>query len=136
MKCFRLDVKKSTFIQFYSSISQKLLENALDWTSTFCTISDEQRKTIFHVRQNFLYKYGEPWVKKGDTNFDVPMGVYDSAEVCDIVGLYLLHQLKHLGLKIGLYRDDGLALSDKTQGFYYRIESNFVSDCTNVFIVT
>ena len=53
-------------------------------------------------------------MKKGDTNFDVPMGAYDSAEVCDIVGLYLLHQLKHLGLKIGLYRDDGLALSDKT----------------------
>ena len=31
----------------------------------------------------------------------------------DIVGLYLLHQLKDIGIPIGLYRDDGLALSDR-----------------------
>ena len=68
---------------------------------------------IFHVRQNFLYNNGEPWVKKGRKNFDVPMGSYDSAEVTDIVGMYLLHQLKDIGIPIGLYRDDGLALSDR-----------------------
>ena len=39
------------------------------------------------------------------------MGSYDSAEVTDLVGLYLLHQLKVLPVEIGLYRDDGLALS-------------------------
>ena len=87
-----INPQKYTFIQFdiinfYPSISEKLLENAIDWTSSFCPISDEQRKIIFHVRQNFLYKNGEPWVKKGETNFDVPMGAFDSAEICDIVGL-------------------------------------------------
>ena len=39
------------------------------------------------------------------------MGSFDSAEVTDLVGLYLLSKLQGLGLIIGLYRDDGLALS-------------------------
>ena len=47
--------------------------------------------------------------------FDVTMGSYDGAEVADLVGLYLLSQLTHLNLNIGLYRDDGLAVSGQTQ---------------------
>ena len=110
--------QKYTFIQFdivnfYPSITEKLLTAALDWATTFAPITEEQRKTIFHVRQNFLFNNSEPWVKKGDKNFDVPMGAYDSAEVCDIVGLYLLNLLKPIGIQVGLYRDDGLAISDK-----------------------
>ena len=109
--------KKYTFIQFdiesfYPSISEKLLTNAINWASSYKHISDDQKEMIFHVRQNFLYNNGKPWVKNG-RNFDVPMGSYDSAEVTDIVGLYLLHQLKVLNIPIGLYRDDGLAISDK-----------------------
>ena len=41
------------------------------------------------------------------------MGAFDSAEVCDLIGLFMLHQLRNLGIIIGLYRDDGLAISDK-----------------------
>ena len=29
----------------------------------------------------------------GTENFDVPMGSYDGAEICELVGLYLLHKL-------------------------------------------
>ena len=36
------------------------------------------------------------WVKKIDENFDVTMGAYDGAEICE--------------KDIGLYRDDGLAV--------------------------
>ena len=39
------------------------------------------------------------------------MGLFDSAEVTDLVGLFLLSKLQGLGVTIGLYRDDGLALS-------------------------
>ena len=86
------------------------VRTSLSWASTYKYITDDQKEMIFHVRQNFLYNNGEPWVKKGRKNFDVPMGSYDSAEVTDIVGMYLLHQLKDIGIPIGLYRDDGLAL--------------------------
>ena len=40
------------------------------------------------------------------------MGSYDGAETCELVGCYLLSQLKQLPvIEIGLiYRDDGLAV--------------------------
>ena len=39
------------------------------------------------------------------------MGAFDRAEVCELVGLYILHKLKQLNLEsVGLYRDDGLAV--------------------------
>ena len=43
--------------------------------------------------------------------FDVAMGSYDGAEVCELVGLYMLHKLTTAirNGNIGLYRDDGLA---------------------------
>ena len=39
------------------------------------------------------------------------MGSLDGAEACEIVGLYLLSQLNDLNIDLGLYRDDGLALT-------------------------
>ena len=46
------------------------------------------------------------------------MGSFDGAEVCELVGLYLLNKLtKLLGKKnVGLYRDDGLAAVKSTSG--------------------
>ena len=54
--------------------------------------------------------------KKGEENFDVAQGAYDSAEVCDIVGLFLLSEVKKLKLNanLGIYRDDGLGVSNST----------------------
>ena len=49
------------------------------------------------------------WAKKS-SDFDVTMGSFDGAEVCELVGLYLLSQLQHLDMNVGLYRDDGLAV--------------------------
>ena len=39
------------------------------------------------------------------------MGSYVSAEVTDLVGLFLLSKLHGFGLIVGLYRNDGLAMS-------------------------
>ena len=43
-------------------------------------------------------------------NVDVPMGGYDSSQIADLVGLYILHILNRIisSEQIGLYRDDGL----------------------------
>ena len=40
------------------------------------------------------------------------MGSYDGAETCELVGSFLLSQLQDLDVNIGLYRDDGLAISN------------------------
>ena len=44
--------------------------------------------------------------------FDVTMGSYDGAEVCELVGLFMLDKLSKIYKKnlVGLYRDDGLAV--------------------------
>ena len=42
------------------------------------------------------------------------MGSFDGAEVCELVGLYLLAQMEELNINIGIYRDDGLAVCDKS----------------------
>ena len=51
-------------------------------------------------------------MKKDDDLFDVTMRSLDGAEVCELVGLYLLSKLDPLigsSGSTGLYRDDGLA---------------------------
>ena len=42
------------------------------------------------------------------------MGSYDGAEICELVRLYLLSQLQNLNINVGLYRDDGLAVTNQT----------------------
>ena len=48
--------------------------------------------------------------------FDVTMGSYDGAEICELVGLFILNKLaiKFGKDNIGLYRDDGLILLSGT----------------------
>ena len=47
-----------------------------------------------------------------NSDFDVTMGSWDGAETCDLVGLFLLSELQIVGINMGLYRDDGLGISD------------------------
>ena len=61
---------------------------------------------------SLLYFNNEAWVKKSNSTFDVTMGSFDGAESCDICGLFLLSKLQHLSIVPGLYRDDGLAISN------------------------
>ena len=65
--------------------------------------------------------------------FDVTMSSYDGAEVCEIVGLYLLEKLSTLidKKKIGLYRDDGFLLltmlMDQNLIGYVKISSEYLN---------
>ena len=44
------------------------------------------------------------------------MGAFDGAETCDVIGLFIWHQLSTQvkGITLGLYRDDGLCVCDLT----------------------
>ena len=46
------------------------------------------------------------------------MGSYDDAEVCELVGAFLLNNLNHVIDKssVGLYRDDGLGVFKSHSG--------------------
>ena len=68
----------------------------------------------FKCKKTFLYHNGEPWDKRVNPDFDVTIGSYDGAETCDIVGLFMLSKMQNLDINVGLYRDDGLAVSTRT----------------------
>jgi hypothetical protein len=107
LKFFQFDIES-----FYPSITESLLLKALDFASRFIEISDQDKKLIIHSRKTFLFLEEDAWVKKSGEDFDVPMGGYDSAEVSDLVGLYILNKIEAVIPQehVGLYRDDGLAV--------------------------
>ena len=74
---------------------------------------------IMHSRKTLLFWQDSTWVKKeGDEDFDIPMGCYDGAEICELVGIYIQNKLCKLMNKkdFGLYRDDGLGILRNTSG--------------------
>ena len=105
-------------VSFYPSINPNLIENAIRFAKSIdgIVIPEADEKMILQCRKSFLFCDHQPWTKTGQENFDVPMGSYDGAEICELVGLYLLHMLTcgenpiFEKEKVGLYRDDGLAL--------------------------
>ena len=101
-------------VDFYPSISQNLLNKALDFASAYDTITNDERNIVTHAKNSILIHKQHTWQKKGDTTFDVTMGSFDGAETCELVGSFLLSQLQDLDVDIGLYRDDGLAISNAT----------------------
>ena len=67
---------------------------------------------IMHSRKSLLFCGERQWVKTKNSAFDVTMGSFDGAEVCELVGAILLSELsQHIDQSsVGLYRDDGLAV--------------------------
>ena len=73
--------------EFYPSISEGLLKKALDHARTFVDIGSEEEETIIHCRKSLLFNNTDIWIKKeGNKDFDVTMGSFDGAEVCELVG--------------------------------------------------
>ena len=66
-----------------------------------------------------LFNNKEPWLKKiGNVEFDVPVGSFGGAEVCKLVGVYILHLLRTVLRKenIVLYIDNGLGILQNSSG--------------------
>ena len=113
----QLKFVKFDIVSFYPSITCNLLSRALSFTKSKVFMSDEDVEIVMQARKSFLYSKNSPWIKKNESNdlFDVPMGSYDGAEVCELVGLYLLQKIESseifLPNMFGLYRDDGLGFT-------------------------
>ena len=104
--------------EFYPSITEKLLKDAISFAKKHVPISNNDMKIIKHARKSLLYSNGKPWVKKNNESFDVTMGAFDGAEICELVGCYLLSTISKSYQKenVGLYRDDGLAVFENISG--------------------
>ena len=104
-------------VNFYPSITENLLQCALSFARNYCNITDKEINIIMHARKSLLFNNGTSWMKK-DSLFDVTMGSFDGAEICELIGLYILDNLCGIYGKntIGLYRDDGLAVFKHISG--------------------
>ena len=103
---------------FYPSITRNLLLKAIEYARKITPIKQHDINIVLQAREAYLFHKGEPWSKRNDQDrFDVPMGSYDGAEVCELVGLYILAKLTEKSApfgnkknEVGLYRNDGLAV--------------------------
>ena len=99
-------------MDFYPSISEELVIKSLNFAETYTNVPAEDLGLIRNACKSVLCEQGNLWRKKRANNnnslFDVAQGSYMGAELCELVGLFLLDGLKNIfGLKrVGLYRDD------------------------------
>jgi hypothetical protein len=103
-------------VDFYPSITEELLRKAISFASERTAITEQEVTLILQCKETLLFNHNEEWCKSNSNSlFDVTMGSYDGAEVCELVGANLLSKLSpQYGKAIGLYRDDGLAAFNKT----------------------
>ena len=103
---------------FYPSISENLLKEALEFAKRQTKVTKKDIDIVMHARKSLLFNEEQVWIKRNGGLFDVTMGAYDGAEVCELVGTYMLNIIgeKYDKTEIGLYRDDGLAISKNQSG--------------------
>ena len=117
------DKKRSTFVQFdiiefYPSITKELLVRSLNHAREYTEVTEEEIEIILACRKTVLSDNRRSWVKSHVDNFDIPMGAYDSAQVADLVGIYILDTLGRVvnSQQVGLYRDDGIIYIPDSNG--------------------
>ena len=88
--------KDSSFIQldnkeFYLSINKDILTNAIQFAKLLTIIDDKDLCLSMYCRKSLLFFRNETLnVKSVESCFDVTLGSFDSAEICELVGLYIL----------------------------------------------
>ena len=118
------DKKNCTFTkfdirEFYPSITGTILDKAFLLVKQHRDISNDNTRLIKHCRKFLLFSNSEAWRKKQtESCFDVTMESFDGAEVCELVGVYILCFLAKVTNKkdCGLYRDDGLLILRNLNG--------------------
>ena len=66
---------------------------------------------IFHARKSLLFHSNQPWIKRESNTFDVAVGAYYGAKICELVGIFMLSLFSKMDSSnnIDLYRDKGLS---------------------------
>ena len=65
---------KFDVVDFYPSITEKLLDNCLTFAKTHTTISDQEINVFYHSRKALLFDHKDVWIKNSENPmFDVTM---------------------------------------------------------------
>ena len=87
----------------------------MEFAEKYYPITDKEINLILHSCKSILTHNNKTWEKiKSDQLFNVSMGSFNGAEICDLIGLFLLNEIKKSKIftdnEFGLYRDDGLGI--------------------------
>ena len=108
------DKSNCSFIQFdikefYPSITENILHQTFKFAKQHTNIDKNDLRIINHCCKSLLFSDNKTGKKKAtDACFDVIMGGFDGAEICELVGLYIQSKLEKILPKsnFGLYRDN------------------------------
>ena len=126
--------------EYYPSITEESLDKAISFASNHTTVSLEDIRIIKYSRKSLLFHLEQAWKKKESSScFDVAMGSYDGAELCELIGIFTQSVLKDIINKevMDLSTDDGLIVlnkvtSQKTDKIRKKIIQVFKgNDCSN-----
>ena len=71
---------------FYPSFSSNLFKESIEFARQSIQISDDL-SIIMQARKTLLFEGTTPEIEKsGDEDFCVPMGCFNGAEICELVG--------------------------------------------------
>ena len=107
---YRYYCSRTTRLQYY--------DYRLHYNNSITTVSDDGITIIKHARKSVLFHNNHTWSKRNTDIFDVTMlGSFDGAEVCELVGLFILNSLQKLFREnVRLHREDGLAALNTKYG--------------------
>ena len=77
----------------YPLIKETLLKNAIQFAAEHTNISKNDFEVIFHALKSLLFHSNQPWIKRHSDTFDVTIRAYDGAEICELVGIFVLSLL-------------------------------------------
>ena len=83
--------------EFYSSIMEKAVNEALKLAKEYTRIPKDKMNMIKRCHKFLLYRNEVLWIKKGFSgNFNNPMGLDDSSEISEFVRCLLLYKLNDI----------------------------------------
>ena len=99
-------------------IQEELVNKGLRFAQEYIDITSKDTEIVYQARKPLHFDEKKAWIKKQSGLFDVTMGAYDGAEVCELVRTYMLSLIseKYNKKDFGLYRDDGLGVVKNKSG--------------------
>ncbi|GFS27307.1 hypothetical protein ElyMa_005256200 [Elysia marginata] len=106
--------------KFYHSVAKEKHYKSLLFAWDYVTISEDEVDIIAHTKRARYDKEEQQWCNTNtnynvaNSNLELTIESFDGAETCELAGLYLLFQLQLLDFEVRLYRDGGLAMTNKS----------------------
>ena len=79
--------------EFYPFITKELFLKSFNHAREYTAITDEEIEIILACRKSILADNHRTRVKSHEDNFDIHVGAYNSAQVADLIGIYILDTL-------------------------------------------